>query len=75
MQLTITPKSLPTWLSLKYKCLQALFVAGKPFYEDKEVVVSEEEDCEAVTVLNECNMDQYKALAGEWVGCRGVWSY
>ena len=50
-------------------------MAGKPFYEDKEVVVSEEEDCEAVTVLNECNMDQYKALAGEWVGWRDVWCY
>lgn len=45
-----------------------MFVSGKPFYEESgETQINIEEDCEAVTVLNECDMDQYKSLAGEWV--------
>ena len=44
-------------------------MAGKPFYEDKAETPAEiEEDSEAVAVLNECDMDQYKSLVGEWVG-------
>ncbi|KAL5265353.1 hypothetical protein ACHWQZ_G006182 [Mnemiopsis leidyi] len=47
---------------------KSLFVAGKPFYEDKADTPAEvEEDSEAVAVLNECDMGQYKALDGEWV--------
>ncbi|XP_063677225.1 sperm flagellar protein 2-like isoform X8 [Bolinopsis microptera] len=47
---------------------KALFVAGKPFYEDRaETPADIEEDSEAVTVLNECDMNQYKTLVGEWV--------
>ena len=43
-------------------------MAGKPFYEDKADTPAEiEEDSEAVAVLNECDMDQYKTLDGEWV--------
>lgn len=43
-------------------------MAGKPFYEDKAETPAEiEEDTEAVTVLNDCDMNQYKTLAGEWV--------
>lgn len=54
--------------SLTNVTIQALFVAGKPFYEDKADTPAEvEEDSEAVAVLNECDMGQYKALDGEWV--------
>ena len=43
-------------------------MAGKPFYEDRaETPADIEEDSEAVTVLNECDMNQYKTLVGEWV--------
>ena len=43
-------------------------MAGKPFYEDRaETPADIEEDSEAVTVLNECDMSQYKTLVGEWV--------
>jgi len=47
---------------------KALFIAGKPFYEDKADTPADiEEDSDAVAVLNQCDMDQYKSLAGEWV--------
>ena len=53
--------------ALFYRFIQALFVAGKPFYSfTGDEPNLPEADEEAVMVLNQCNMDQYASLEGEW---------